>query len=82
MVENPCGEEKARAIEAAQVWERASEDARRFVVEKPPEPGEVIEPKTPEFLEEMSAAFEREAKARDEYIAAMNAWFKCEEGTS
>ncbi len=77
-----CADEKKRAMQAAQAWERATEDVRRFMVEKPLDPEDVIEPKSPGYLEEMDVAFEREARARDEYIAAMTAWFECEEGSS
>jgi hypothetical protein len=82
MGDGPCEDEKDRAMRAAQAWEIATEEVRRFMVDKPLEPEEAIEPKTPEYLEEMDAAFEREAQAREEYIAAMSAWFECEEGSS
>ena len=82
MGHEPCADEKERAMRAAQAWERATEEVRRFMVEKPLDPEEAIEPKSPEYLEEMAAAFDREAKARDEYIAAMTAWFECEEVSS
>lgn len=82
MANGPCVGEKERAMRAAQAWEQATEDVRRFMLEEALDPGEVIEPKSPEYLEEMDKAFEREEEARDEYIAAMTAWFECEEGSS
>jgi len=82
MSNEPCADEKERAMQAAGAWERATENVRRFMVEKPLDPEEAIEPKSPDYLEEMDAAFEREAQARNEYIAAMTAWFECEEESS
>jgi hypothetical protein len=78
----PCADEKERALKAAQAWERATEEVRRFMVAEPLDPEEAIEPKSPEYLGEMDEAFEREAQARNEYIIAMTAWFECEEGSS
>jgi hypothetical protein len=82
MSNEPCADEKERAMQAARAWERATEAVRRFMVEKPLDPEDAIEPKSPDYLEEMDEAFEREARARDEYITAMTAWFECEEGQS
>jgi hypothetical protein len=82
MENHPCADEKERATQAAQAWEQATEEVRRFMLEEPLDPDDAIEPKSPEYLNEMDAAFEREAEARDEYIAAMTAWFECEEGSS
>lgn len=82
MEQNPCHEERRRAVEAARAWEAATAAARSFMIEKPLEPGESIAPKSPEYLDQMQAAFEAEASAREAYIAAMTTWFECEEGSS
>ena len=82
MENQPCADERERAMQSAQAWERATEEVRRFMLEEPLDPEEAIAPKSPEYLEEMDEAFEREAQARNEYIAAMTAWFECEEESS
>lgn len=82
MDKNPCHSERQRAVEAARAWELATAEARNFMIEKPLGPGESIVPKSPDYLDQMQAAFEAEARAREAYIAAMTAWFECEEGTS
>jgi hypothetical protein len=82
MTENPCKKERELALRASEAWEVAMEEARRYMVEKPLEPGERIEPKSPDYLVKMQAAFEKEARAREAYIAAMTAWSECEEGAS
>ncbi|NIS80482.1 MAG: hypothetical protein GTO14_09830 [Anaerolineales bacterium] len=82
MTDDPCKKEKEEARKASEAWELAMEEARPFMVERPLGPGESIEPKSPDYLVEMQAAFEKEAKAREAYIAAMTAWSECEEGAS
>ena len=77
-MDNPCQREKERALKAGGEWELATEAARRYVITKPLDPELDLAPKSPEYLEEMQKAFEREAAARKAYIEAMTAWHDCE----
>jgi hypothetical protein len=82
MSKNPCKEEKERALQASKDWEKASEDARRFLVTKPLDAESSLQPKSPEYLDALAEAYQKEAAARNRYIDAMNTWHACEEGTS
>lgn len=82
MSENPCKEERERALQAAKDWEQASDVARRFIVTKPLDAESGLQPKSPEYLEALSNAYQKEASARKRYIDAMNAWHACEEEAS
>jgi hypothetical protein len=79
MSENPCKEERERALQASKEWEQASEVARRFIVTKPLDAESGLQPKSPEYLEDLANAYQKEAAARRRYIDAMNAWHTCEE---
>ena len=76
-MEDPCQNERERAIKAGGEWELATEAARRYVITKPLDESDLT-PKSPKYLEEMQSAFEREAAARKAYIEAMTAWHDCE----
>ena len=82
MSKNPCKEEKERALQASKDWEQASEVARRFLVTKPLDAESGLQPKSPEYLDALADAYQKEAEARKRYIDAMNAWHACEEETS
>ncbi len=82
MSENPCKEERERALQAAKDWEQASDVARRFIVTKPLDAKRGLQPKSPEYLEALADAYQKEAAARKQYIDAMNAWHVCEEEAS
>ena len=82
MAENPCKEERERALQASKDWEQASEIARRFLVTKPLDVESGLQPKSPEYLDALAEAYQKEAAARKRYIDAMNAWHACEEAAS
>jgi len=82
MSENPCKEERERALQASKDWEQASEIARRFLVTKPLDAESGLQPKSPEYLDALAEAYQKEAAARTRYIDAMNAWHACEEEVS
>lgn len=82
MSETRCKEERELALEAAKAWEEASEKARKYIVTRPLDPDSGLQPKSPEYLEEMTKAYQKEAEAREKYIQAMNAWHDCEEEAS
>jgi hypothetical protein len=79
MSENPCKEVREKALQASKDWEQASEVARRFIVTKPLDAESGLQPKSPEYLEDLANAYQKEAAARKRYIDAMNAWHACEE---
>lgn len=81
MEKDPCAEERKRAIEAAEVWEQATEETRRFMVTRPLDTEAVVEPRPPSYFEEMNLAFENEELARKKYVLAMSALAECQENT-
>ena len=82
MIESPCKEEREIALQAAKDWEQTSEEARRFIVTKPLDAESGLQPKSPEYLDALAEAYQKEATARKRYIDAMNAWHACEEEAS
>lgn len=82
MSENPCKEEREKALQASKDWEQASGVARRFIVTKPLDAESGLQPKSPEYLDALAKAYQKEAAARTRYIEAMNAWHACEEEAS
>lgn len=77
--ESPCYPKKQRALETAREWDRATEASRRFMVTRPLLSAKEIQPRPPEYFEEMRKAFDAEEQARQKYMQAMRDWYECEQ---
>jgi hypothetical protein len=77
--EDPCYSQSEALRDAIHAWIEASESTREFFVTQPWSIDRARDTFSPDYFRAMQRAYEREAQARDRYIAANRALYDCKD---